>query len=242
MYQSINYGREPFSNPKVRLAMNYAVDRDIITKNVLQGFGQPLVGLFAPGFLGYNGPKLEPYTFNLTKAKQLLTEAGLPNGFQFEWQTTDGVFVKDREIAEAVAAQLKQANITANIKILERATIYDNVFSGNFELVAGQWGTDVDPDRYLQWIFVRTLGVKDAAATAPVLEMMNDGIKIIDPVKRQAKYEELSKLAYEQALLLFVHIQDDVYGIDKRTGWSPYSVRAQATNQFFALHPSLKRG
>ena len=44
--------------------------------------------------------------------------------------------------------------------------------------------------------------------------MMNEGIKIIDAEQRAQKYEELSKSAYEQALLLFIHIQDEVYGID----------------------------
>jgi peptide/nickel transport system substrate-binding protein len=235
-----NLLREPFTNVKVRQAVNFAIDRDVIVKNVLQGYGLPHVGVFSPGWLGYS-TDLQPYTFNPQRAKQLLAEAGHPNGFEFEWQVTEGVFQKDREIAEAVAAQLKQAGITARLRVTERATVFSNHASGNFSVVPVQWPSTVDPDRYLQWLFVRPKGVSDSKETEPIRQMMEEGRRIIDPEKRAQKYRELSKLAYERALLLFTHVQDELYGIDKRTGWSPYPIRGVAVHHWYALHPSLKR-
>jgi peptide/nickel transport system substrate-binding protein len=240
MYYSINLTREPFTNLKVRQALNYAVDRDAVVRGLLQGYGQPHVGLFAPGWMGY-AQNVEPYRFDVARAKQLLAEAGLPNGFEFEWQITDGVFLKDREIAEAVAAQLKQAGITARLRVLERATIYDNVYAGNFDVVSGQWPGTSDPDRYLQWLFIRTGGVKDAPEMAQVYQIMEEGRIILDPERRAQKYQALNKLAYEQALLLYVHVQDELYGVDKRAGWTPYPLRALATQHWYALHPTIKR-
>jgi peptide/nickel transport system substrate-binding protein len=240
MYYSINLTREPFTNVKVRQALNYAVDRDAVVRGLLQGYGQPHVGLFAPGWMGY-AQNVEPYRFDVARAKQLLAEAGLPNGFEFEWQITDGVFLKDREIAEAVAAQLKQAGITARLRVLERATIYDNVYAGNFDVVSGQWPGTSDPDRYLQWLFIRTGGVKDAPEMAQVYQIMEEGRTILDLERRAQKYQALNKLAYEQAFLLYVHVQDELYGVDKRAGWTPYPLRALATQHWYALHPTIKR-
>ena len=67
------------------------------------------------------------------------------------------------------------------------------------------------------------------------------GARILDPEKRAQKYGELGKLAYERAMLLFIHVQDEMYGIDKRTGWTPYPIRALAAHHFYTLHPSIKR-
>jgi peptide/nickel transport system substrate-binding protein len=237
---SFNLGKDPFTNVKVRQAINHAIGRDVIVKSLLQGYGQPHVGLFAPGWMG-DGAKVEPYTLNVEKARRLLGEAGLPNGFEFEWQVTEGVFLKDREIAEAVAAQLKQAGITARLKITERATIFSNFFAGNYAVISTQWPTTADPDRYLQWLFIRTKAVNDAKEAEPVRQMMGEARRILDPAKRAQKYQEMSKLVYDSGMLMFVHVQDELYGIDKRTGWTPYPVRALATMHWYATHPTIKR-
>jgi peptide/nickel transport system substrate-binding protein len=240
MFSHINLTRAPFTNVKVRQALNYAINRDLVTRSLLQGYAQPHVGLYAPGFIGHS-TDVEPYTYNPAKARQLLAEAGLPNGLEFEWQITDGVFLKDREIAEALAAQLKEAGIVARLRVTERATIYDNIYSGNYDLVSAQWSTTADPDRYLQWLFVRTLGTKDAKEADPFRAMMDEGNRLIDAERRARKYEELGRLAYAQAVILFTHVQDELYGIDKRIGWTPYPLRASASQHYYALHPSLAR-
>ena len=238
--QSLNLSKPPFNNVKVRQALNHAVDRDAVLKNVLQGFGLPHVGLFAPGWMGYATDQ-RPYPFDPARAKQRLAEAGLANGFAFEWQMTDGVFLKDREIAEAVAAQLRQAGITANLRVTERATIFSNLFSGNFEMISTQWPSTADPDRYLQWLFIRAKGVADSKEVAPIVRMMQEGRTILDPAKRAQKYQELSRMAYEQAFLLFIHVQDEIYGRNKLTGWTPYPVRAIAVHHWYALGRTIKR-
>jgi ABC-type transport system substrate-binding protein len=220
--------------------MNLAVDREVIARNVLQGFGRPHVGLFAEGWMGHR-TDLQPYAHDPQRARQLLAEAGLPNGFELEWQVTDGVFLKDREIAEAVAAQLQQAGITARLRVTERAAIFDNFYAGRYDLISTQWPTTADPERYLQWLFIRAAGAAESKETEPIREMMDEARRILDAEKRSQKYQELNKLAYERAMLLFVHVQDELYGIDKRTGWMPSPVRALAAQHWYTLHPSIKR-
>jgi peptide/nickel transport system substrate-binding protein len=237
---SFNLSKDPFTNVKVRQAVNHAIARDVVVKSLLQGYGQAHVGLFAPGWMG-DGAKVEPYSLNVEKAKRLLADAGLPGGFEFEWQVTEGVFLKDREIAEAVAAQLKQAGITAKLKITERATIFANFFAGNYAVISTQWPTTADPDRYLQWLFIRTKAINDAKEADLVRQMMGEARRILDPAKRVQKYQEMSKLVYDSAMLMFVHVQDELYGINKRTGWTPYPVRAIATMHWYATHPTIKR-
>ena len=71
--------------------------------------------------------------------------------------------------------------------------------------------------------------------------MMDEARRILDAEKRAQKYQELGKLAYERAMLLFIHVQDELYGIDKRTGWMPSPIRAVAAHHWYTQHPSIKR-
>jgi peptide/nickel transport system substrate-binding protein len=240
LFQSINLSKPPFNNVRVRQAMNLAINRDVVVKNLLENYGQPHAGLFSPGWMGYNSA-MRPYAFDAARARQLLGEAGLPNGFEFEWQTTDGVFTKDREIAEAVASQLRGVGITARLRVMERATIFQNMFSGNFDVITGQWPTTSDPDRYLQWLFIRTKGAADSREVAPLIRMMEEARTIVDPARRAQKYQEISQLAHDQALLMFIHVQDELYGVNKRTGWAPNPVRGLSTQHWYALNRTIRR-
>jgi hypothetical protein len=51
----------------------------------------------------------------------------------------------------------------------------------------------------------------------------------------------MSKLVYDSGMLMFVHVQDEVHGISKRTGWTPYPVRAIGTMHWYTTHPTIKR-
>ena len=81
--------------------MNYAIDIDLIVDEFLDGLGEPLTTILSPLSFGYND-ELEPYPYDPEKARQLLAEAGYPNGFTMELSIED----KRRDIAEAYAFML----------------------------------------------------------------------------------------------------------------------------------------
>jgi peptide/nickel transport system substrate-binding protein len=104
----------PWYDKRVRLAMALAIDRKTIVRDVLQGIPDQFVFL-APYELGYD-PQLKPYPYDPKRAKQLLAEAGYPNGFEVNlyWMIT-GRFPMSREIAEAVASYLEAVGIRAKL-------------------------------------------------------------------------------------------------------------------------------
>ena len=110
---------EPFTNKKVRQALNYAVDKEAILKSLLAGYGRVLDGqIVGPDGFGYN-PALKPYPHDPKRAKQLLAEAGFPNGFTVKFNGSVGRYTKDKEIEEAVIGQLAEIGVTAQLEILE---------------------------------------------------------------------------------------------------------------------------
>jgi len=102
------------SNLKVREAVNYAINRSAVNKVLNESFGTPNSQIQGPGFTGYDPSLNNYYPYNPNLAKQLLAQAGYPNGFSMtllEQGTT-----QTNLMAEAIAGQLAQVGIKATIK------------------------------------------------------------------------------------------------------------------------------
>ena len=116
----------PWYKKQVRLAMAYAIDSKAIIKSVLQGLPNHYPFL-APWELGYD-PSIQDYPYDPKKAKELLAQAGYPNGFEFKlyWEIT-GRYPMAREIAEAVAAYLEAVGIRTTLVGEESLAHYQRV-------------------------------------------------------------------------------------------------------------------
>jgi ABC-type transport system substrate-binding protein len=96
-----------------------AVDKEAIVKNLYQGRALVSAGMVAPLTTGY--VRVEGYPYNPQKAKQLLAEAGYPNGFKVKLWTPQGRYPKDFEMAQAIQQQLKKADIDCTLDTMEWA-------------------------------------------------------------------------------------------------------------------------
>lgn len=118
----MNTREKPLNDVRVRRALNYAVDRETIVKSLLGGLGRATGQPFSSGWLGYD-PEIRPYPYDPAQARRLLGEAGYPNGFEVTWNISTGVFLADKEIAEAAAAMLGQVGVRVRLVPTERAKI-----------------------------------------------------------------------------------------------------------------------
>ena len=109
----------PIHDKRVRQALNYAVDKQSIVDNLFFGQAKVLQGqtLFE-GQFGFN-PNLKPYPYDPEKAKQLLAEAGYPDGFEVSFKFPSGRYAQDREVAEAVAGMLAKVGVKCKMTVLE---------------------------------------------------------------------------------------------------------------------------
>jgi ABC-type transport system substrate-binding protein len=230
----MNTTKKPFDDVRVRQAINYAVDRAAIVKIILEGYGDYFTG-FMPNMIGYN-PEVKPYPYDQQKAKRLLKEAGYTNGFEFTWDITNGVFVKDRELAEYIANQLSKVGIKANLRVTERAKIQTDFTNGNFEMTSVKWNAGSEPDRYLTWTYYKRAYYQNGAA----LKLIEQGRVTVEPKKRQKVYQDLHKLLRDDAVLLFTHAQDDLYAVAKGVDWQPYPVRGSTQQFYYWMVPKAK--
>lgn len=214
-----NVSQPPFDNRKVREAVNFAVNREAIVKNVLGGRGVVLAGPFTSAWLGFD-PSVKPRPYDPARARQLLTEAGHPQGFETTWSISSGVFLKDTEIAEAVASQLRQVGVRVKLVPTERAKIQKDAQEGTFQgMTSVAWGTQFEPDPMLNWVMMRP------HFTLPrIQELVKAGRAETDVEKRRKIYQELYRLAHDEALWLFVHAQDELWARRKDVPWTPYAI------------------
>jgi len=230
-----NLTQPPFNNPKVREAVNLAVNREAIVKSVLGGRGVVLAGPFTPAWLGYD-PDVKPHPYDPARARQLLAEAGYAQGFDTTWAISSGVFLKDREIAEAVSAMLRQVGVRVTLVPTERAKIQKDVQEGTFQGMSSvAWGTQFEPDPMINWVFGRPhLG------TPRIQELVKRGRTETNLETRRKTYQELHRLAHDEATWLFVHAQDELWAKRRDVPWTPHNITGSKAIVYYFQVPGVR--
>ena len=129
---ALNNRRKPFSDIRVRRAISYAMDRKAIIDGAVAGYGTPIGSHFAPGdpdYVDLTGA----YAYNVTKAKALLTEAGLPSGFTTKLIVPP--FPYTRRSGEIIQALLAEVGIKAEVEVYQGPQWLSQVFrEANFDM------------------------------------------------------------------------------------------------------------
>lgn len=139
----LNTSKSKFGNPLVRQALMHAIDRDGISEALFAGQAPPTCQPYPEGYWAYDA-KLKDCaagTYDVAKAKQLLKQAGLPNGFSFVLSTI--TVPAYQKLAQALQAQLKKIGV--NVTIKSSTTLNPQRRSGDFEAIVGAF-TTASPD------------------------------------------------------------------------------------------------
>ncbi len=193
-----NNARKPFDDPRVRRAMAHAIDRKTLVDGVLFGNGVAIGSHFPPhrpGYVDLTGL----YPYDPAKAKALLAEAGLPDGFEATLKLPPPAYA--RRSGELVAAMLAEAGIRLRIEPVEWAPWLEKVFRGkdyDLTVIAHTEPLDIDiyarPDYYFNYRSDRFL-----AAEAELSRSQ-------DPARRQALHAEQQRILAEDAVNAFLFL------------------------------------
>ena len=206
-YYGFNMSKPPFKgNKKLRHALNYAVDRKRINDLVLEGLFFPAKGILPPSMPGYN-KNLKGYEYNPEKAKQLMKEAGFPNGIEVTLQINQNI--RHKAVGEAIQAQLAELGIKANIKVVDWGVHLDMLDRGESEMYRMGWVVDyLDPDNFL---FVNlhssNFGAKGNYSfykNPEADKLMEQGRIETNHAKRMAIYQKAEQLIVDDAPWVFL--------------------------------------
>ncbi len=224
-WMEMNVNKAPFDDVKVRQAMNYAIDKQLLIDTIFGGKATALAGPLSP-YNNYVNKSLKPYEYNTEKALALLTEAG--------WADTDGDTFLDkngekfsftidteedfRAISEAVAGQLAAIGIEANVRIWEWSVIKPLLLAGERQAFLDNWGDSAfDPVGHMEakWHgYVKDTTYGRGNFSGYNNERVNELIKLgevsIDTAARQTIYDEAQQLIYDEAPAVFLILPDVV--------------------------------
>jgi ABC-type transport system substrate-binding protein len=200
-YLFMNVLEKPFDNVKVRQAINYAIDTAKIQK-LLAGQGQQLNQIFPIGLPGYQAGK-PYYTHDPAKAKQLLAEAGYPNGFKTTYYTNN-VDPQPR-LAQSIQNDLAAVGIQASIKVMDRST-YDSfavLKKSHCSLGWSTWWQDfTDPSDWIGPLFTNPVdgGANYGFWENPqVTALYNASGSELDPAKRIQMFQQMEDIIMQEA-------------------------------------------
>jgi peptide/nickel transport system substrate-binding protein len=220
-YVVLDHRSPPFDDERVRQAMNYAVDVDEIIEFVMGGRAFRSAGPLAAGNFGFD-PDLEPYTHDPERARALLAEAGYPNGLTVPLHYSPGRWVKDGEVAEAIAAQLTAAGVTVELRPMEWGLFTEQRNGGLLEgMHLISLGTVGDPDIQLKYLQSDRNG-RPYMAMPDVDELVRTQLVTVDPDARREIIHQAQALARDRAAWIFLFDLEDIYGISRDLDWQPW--------------------
>ncbi len=188
----LNVEREPFNDPRVIQAINYAIDRDEIVEAVHFGNGVP-GGPLSPALTDWAVPTSEfaCYAHSPETARQLLSDAGYANGISFEILTFSTMQVV-LDTAEVLQAQLARSGIDASINVAEFGTFVQDWSNSNFDAFVSLNGGSTDPDGYFHRTFI-TDGSTNVFnySSAEVDALLDSGRTTTDHAERVAIYNDI---------------------------------------------------
>jgi peptide/nickel transport system substrate-binding protein len=225
-YLGFNVAKAPFDDLKVRQAINLALDVDLATEVAFQGYATAAKGPLAPTVLFAN-QDLPGYGYDPTRAKQLLAEAGYPNGFSTTiWTNDNPIRVRYAEIFQE---QLAEVGIRTTIEIMEFAPYLDRTAQGEHDMFMLGWvAVTGDADYGLYSLFHSTqfgdAGNRTFWANAEVDRLLDLAKQSPDFAERERAYARAQEIVFEEAPWVFLAFRDDLNATRKWVeGFKPHA-------------------
>jgi peptide/nickel transport system substrate-binding protein len=212
MALGLNAKQGPFvDNLKLRQAFAYSLDYDSLVKALTFGVGERARYVWSKGQLGYD-ESVPVYDYNPDKAKQLLTEAGHPDGLDVRMLTF--TIPQYLQAAQTFQAMLAKTGFKLVIDSLERlAWIAKAQTFAGWEIAFWGWGAVSDPDALSRNLVSTGLGNWSGVVNAQRDQLMAAGRAEYDPVKRSAIYKNVQQTVYDEAHIVFTYktVANQVY-------------------------------
>ncbi len=214
IFVAINNLRPPFTDVRVRRALNYAVDKEAIIKGILFGAADPLDAPMAPSLFGYC--PVGTYEYDPDRARALLREAGVAPGTQVELLTPTGRYLQDFQASQAIAGYLREVGLKVAVRTMDWpsfvATILKPPAENTTQLHLLGWAPSYLDAAQQMLQFDSSQWPRNGLATSfyknpEVDELIAAAAREVDPEKRASLYCEASKLIWNDAPWIFLWVQ-----------------------------------
>lgn len=221
-YVQFNVEQEPFNDPKVRQAVAYALNRDNSVAAAFQSHGEPLYGVVIPkSDPAYDENLQKLWEYDVDKAKDLLAEAGYPDGFDTTLlSTSQYTFLQDNALS--VQEDLKAIGINAKLDSPDWSTRVNKGNEGDYGIaVSGDSGAVPDPSYLMNWVAEgRSYNVSWGYKNEEIAALITEGQRATEDSEKHDIYQQIGKLWAEDVPFASLNTRAQAYGFDgKVTGF-----------------------
>ncbi|HKI59210.1 MAG TPA: glutathione ABC transporter substrate-binding protein [Trueperaceae bacterium] len=220
-YMAMNTQVKPFDDQRVRQALNYAVDKKTIVDVIAKGYGSELTAPIAEQVTGY--AKQQTYGYDPEKARQLLAEAGYPNGFTFTIDSLNNTTYQ--QIDQVLQQMFAKVGVTAKINAMESGTFSSTAFAPfdktTLQAVVIGWSPSTgDADWGLRPLFAKASWPPDLYNlafydNANVNKLIQDGLSTANQDIRDRAYAAAQKTIWNDAPWVFLYSPYNIAGVAK---------------------------
>ncbi len=190
----------PLTDVRVRQAMNHAIDREEFNDVVLAGTGTPAWMPYPEGHLAYNAEAAEQYPYDPDRARELLTEAGFPDGFEFDMAIPGGNVGQERQ-GEFLQQQLADVGITVNIvPLAEIATEYYIQKTGEAFSAARPASADPTGQLFDQWGNFQFVAIHNFQENDAITALVQEARTQTDTAEVSSLMQQATAIVVEEAL------------------------------------------
>ena len=210
-YLALNMKDTALAKPLVRQAIAHSIDRERIIRDIQRGFAQPTETMLAEGHWA-RATNLPTYAYDPAKAKQLLAQAGYPNGLNLVFKTSTDAEANSR--AQVIQDMMKQAGFHVTIQSNEMSTFFADIGKGNFQMYSLSRNGISDPDFYYVIFYSQNMPPngqnRGFYADPHVDQLLTEGHSTFDRTKRKPVYEEIQKIVATDLPYLSLYMQSNV--------------------------------
>lgn len=205
----------PLRDPRVREAIDSAIDRETMVGIVLEGLGKPANQMMPPGFFGSNAGIPTP-AYDPAKARALLAEAGYPDGFEIDLYCTSDRLPGDGAICQGLGQMFTQVGIRTNVNALSRTVYFPAQARREYGVFMNGWGTLTGEASYTLGSLAHSEAPDLKLGAFNRIEYKNPDVDALlqaaatemDEAKRRALYEEaMAKVMADRAYISIVQLQ-----------------------------------
>ena len=237
-YISLDMRSAPFDKKAARQAANYAIDKQAMLQKMMAGLGKQVATVVQPAAFGFDA-SVPVYPYDPKKAKELLAQAGYPNGVDITMYSS---LVDWRPHFEALAQMLTEAGIRTTVKMWDPGPAWNKFFQTEGKATQAQYGSwgnysVFDADAVLHPLYHTEPGGwigKHYARVEGLDRLIDEGRSTLDQSKRKRVYAEIQRMIREEAPSIFLYTQNDTLGISKKVA---YEARPDEWLWLFAAKP-----
>jgi peptide/nickel transport system substrate-binding protein len=213
----LNTRVKPLDDVRVRQALNYAIDKEGIVKSILRGNGK--IAASSLPIMAYHDVNIKPYDQDLDKAKKLLGEAGVAQGFKVKLLVPSGDMTH-RQVASVIQSNLARIGVQVELQTIEGSSQYSTTKAGNYEMSLTFTTSDtIDPDQLVGFTAVnpeRANALHTEWKDPRVNELYELERRTLDGPERGKQFKEIENLIHDGAPFIFLYHQGAPYASSKK--------------------------